>query len=129
MAEEVTPNVVENSEAPDFSPHRYQHLAKMMNKYEGIAIFRRFGDLNMINLLDLQYELVTLRSEFKDLCALISPYDEDGILRYGVAHPLPSREEVDVGATKDKIQQQLRVKIREKLKEYSNLDILPSNRK
>jgi hypothetical protein len=46
----------------------YASLASEMDKYESIAIFRRFGDLNLMNLLSLQAEVQQLRTDFKAAC-------------------------------------------------------------
>jgi hypothetical protein len=38
-----------------------------MGHYPETAIFRRFGSLNMLNLLSLQAELVDLQVQFRDI--------------------------------------------------------------
>lgn len=41
----------------------YYRLAELMGSYQETAIFRRFGLLNMLNLLSLQAELVNLQRQ------------------------------------------------------------------
>lgn len=56
--------------SPSFpSSQGYHKLATLMGNYRRVAIFRRFGALNMLNLLSLQAELVELEVHFKDVCA------------------------------------------------------------
>ncbi|USP77434.1 hypothetical protein yc1106_04708 [Curvularia clavata] len=43
----------------------YNKLAKLMGKHTEMAIFRRFGSLNMINLLYLQAELMDLERKYE----------------------------------------------------------------
>ena len=43
------------------------NLATIMASNDSLAIFRRFGDLTMLNLLCLQSELTSLRAELLDL--------------------------------------------------------------
>ena len=47
----------------------YHRLADLMGYYPEAAIFRRFGSLNMLNLLSLQAELVDLQVQFRDIWA------------------------------------------------------------
>ncbi|TVY80581.1 hypothetical protein LSUE1_G007655 [Lachnellula suecica] len=49
-------------------PEGYHKLAALMGSLSESAIFRRFGTLNMVNLLSLQAELVQLQVEFQDIC-------------------------------------------------------------
>ena len=47
----------------------YHRLAAMMGPYQETGIFRRFGPLNMINLLSLQAELIELNATFRNISA------------------------------------------------------------
>ena len=47
----------------------YQRLARLMGSYSETAIFRRFGHLNMLNLMYMQAELVELESSFQRICS------------------------------------------------------------
>lgn len=48
----------------------YREIAQLMAcKDSPFAIFRRFGQLNMLNLLCLQAELMELQRDLKDACA------------------------------------------------------------
>jgi ribosomal protein L29 len=118
-------NLVAELEAAGFSPDRYQSLATTMDKDEGTAIFRRFGDLNMLNLLSLQAELLKLRSDLKAMCVQKTMEIEDDAQGYLAAYSLPSRQQEqeadDVVKRKAKERLELQIHIREKLKEYSKL--------
>ncbi|KAF2177467.1 hypothetical protein K469DRAFT_807666 [Zopfia rhizophila CBS 207.26] len=46
----------------------YRKVAQFMAKSNSFAIFRKFSDLNMLNLLSLQAELMELHEEFVDVC-------------------------------------------------------------
>ncbi|CAN9171887.1 unnamed protein product [Alternaria alternata] len=48
-------------------PRGYHRLADLMGQYPEVAIFRRFGSLNALNLLSLQAELINLQVEFRDV--------------------------------------------------------------
>jgi hypothetical protein len=50
-------------------PFGYRDVAfRMVEKGSEFAIFRRFGQLNMLNLLSLQAELVYLQNQFREWC-------------------------------------------------------------
>ena len=50
----------------DHGPKGYHKLAEtLMGTYDETAIFRKFGHLNMLNLLSLQAELVHLQIEWR----------------------------------------------------------------
>lgn len=52
-----------------YKPQGYHKLAVLMGTLcDEAAIFRRFGALNMVNLLSLQAELVALQVDFQDIC-------------------------------------------------------------
>ncbi|KAF2725246.1 hypothetical protein K431DRAFT_300152 [Polychaeton citri CBS 116435] len=57
------------AQAQDSSPRGYHRLADLMGHYPETAIFRRFGSLNMLNLLSLQAELIDLQIQFRDIWA------------------------------------------------------------
>jgi hypothetical protein len=46
-------------------PEGYHKLAALMGKSRRMAIFRRFGKLTMVNLLDLQAELADLEERYQ----------------------------------------------------------------
>lgn len=52
----------------NYTPRNYHRLAEIMRKDRNFAIFRRFDDLNMINLMELQAEILELRGLFRDQC-------------------------------------------------------------
>jgi hypothetical protein len=51
-----------------FKPQGYYRMARMMGKSDNLAIFRRFNDLNMLSLLDLQAEIQSLREQLYTQC-------------------------------------------------------------
>jgi hypothetical protein len=93
------------------------NLSAVMASNDLLAIFRRFGDLNMLNILCLQAELMNLRVE---LCGLISAqlkpdstFDKD---------PFKNENPIDFKPFINDIQSSERdtlERIRAKLREYS----------
>ena len=51
----------------NFKPRGYHKLASLMGPNPDVAIFRRFGALNMLNLMSLQVELVDLEAQLSDI--------------------------------------------------------------
>jgi hypothetical protein len=49
-------------------PQGYHKLARLMGQATNVAIFRRFGLLNMLRLLSLQAELIELQQQFRIQC-------------------------------------------------------------
>lgn len=78
-----------------------------MGSSRRMSIFRRFGDLTMLNLLTLQAELSNLEFEYRGV-HLYNNEDEKGILSTSVAKLMDSGD----------YQWELALQIREKLKEY-----------
>ncbi|KAF2820084.1 hypothetical protein CC86DRAFT_374782 [Ophiobolus disseminans] len=52
----------------EIKSHGYNRMARMMGKSDNLAIFRRFNDLNMLTLLDLQSEIQVLRDRLYLQC-------------------------------------------------------------
>ncbi|KUJ07164.1 uncharacterized protein LY89DRAFT_725999 [Mollisia scopiformis] len=124
MAAVTTPDRADRLESSGFSSHRYLSLAMTMDKDEGTAIFRRFGDLNMLNLLSLQAELMKLRNDLQESCVQNATEAEDYARGYLNAYSLPSRaneEETEASIEKkEKEKLQLLISIRNKLREYNS---------
>jgi len=59
-----------------YKPQGYHRLAGIMARDKSMAIFRRFDDLTMLNLLSLQAEIVDLQKHFRLQCEL----DENSIV-------------------------------------------------
>lgn len=82
-----------------------------MEESRGVAIFRRFGDLNIQNLLYLQSELVHMLEDYQDLAQ--EDYDSDD----------PKRKEFAAQwiklSTSSGEQWQKWLEIRSKLEQYS----------
>ena len=96
---------------------RFRPLAIAMNVGEVKPIFRRFGDLNTLNLLILQAELVELKDSFEAL-----PSTQNGESNQVTAtYYLEMRSQVNT--TQQSLEQQrkaeLLVRLRTKLQEYS----------
>jgi len=53
---------------PPYELHGYHRMARMMGLSDNMAIFRRFNDLNMLSLLELQAEIQMLRETFYTQC-------------------------------------------------------------
>lgn len=62
----------------DYKPQFYHRLARMMSKEKNLAIFRRFDEINMMQLMALQAEIVELQYRFETKCR----EDDDGALSY-----------------------------------------------
>jgi len=93
----------------------YRKLAVLMGMQNStIPIFRRFGSLNMLNLMSLQAELLELQQIFVDQCSV-----DDGMrLRQHLAFSfMDLRDKDEAGALRE--QWECFLPIREKLKEYS----------
>jgi hypothetical protein len=103
----------------------YRELAtEMGGSHSNITLFRKFGDLNMLNLLSLQAELMHLRLKLKNTCEVeesdsfkLDNNDLPGIFAFSILHwgLTESGEEVITD------QGNVLLKIRAKLKEYSKL--------
>ena len=50
-------------------PQGYPKLAAYMGKHNDVAIFRRFKNLNMLNLMSLQAELIDLEAQYRRACS------------------------------------------------------------
>jgi hypothetical protein len=97
----------------------YPKLAGLMGLFPELAILRRFGSLNMRNLLYMQAELVYLENELQE-CELADKYarSRDERTRYR-SNWFWLRESARYGEGEPSRQLRLVLKIREKLKEYS----------
>jgi hypothetical protein len=96
----------------------YPKIAQLMSQHGELAIFRKFGSMNMQNLLYLQAELTYLESDYQRLAM----QDEACAERPYRSRDLWSLKQPDRdGTTKqwDKF-----LEIREKLKEYSETFVL-----
>lgn len=93
----------------------YPKLARLMSLSRQTAIFRRFGELNMITLLRLQAELVDLEHQLQDL------RDEDAQSKDPVrmSYIKDFRLMRDFLESGDSLQYELLVTIGDKLREYS----------
>jgi hypothetical protein len=96
----------------------YVKVAALMSRYPELAIVRRFGDLNMQNLLYLQAELTHLELEYKELVSENRQFPEkaDYAKDWLALSQSPDGDNTD--------EWELFLKIRAKLKEYSK-SILP----
>ncbi|KAL6718891.1 hypothetical protein ACLMJK_003126 [Lecanora helva] len=93
----------------------YAKLASHMNRYSETAIFRRFRELNIINLLRLQAELQDMEHQLQDI------RNEDAQSGDAVrsSYATDFRLMRDWKETGDSLQYDLLVAIGEKLQQYS----------
>lgn len=93
-------------------PRGYHRLADLMGHYPEAAIFRRFGSLNMLNLLSLQAELIDLQVQFRDIWAEDEGSPDDCEKQFSTYFRTLRKSE-------DSLQFTMLLSIREKIKEYS----------
>ena len=93
----------------------YPKLAALMGAYHDTTIFRRFGKLNMLNLLSLQAELTDLEVKFEN----IRREDEDSGDDVRMLYAVDFREMRDHANDANNLQWQILLDIRAKLQEYS----------
>lgn len=98
----------------------YPKLARLMSLSSETAIFRRFGELNMLNLLRLQAELHDLEHQLQEI------RDEDSQSNDPIraSYVTDFRLMRDWRETGDSLQYDLLVSIGEKLQEYSIVPLL-----
>ena len=65
-----------------FSSRGYHKLAAIMSDDKDIAIFRRFDDLNLLNLLSLQAEILELRQSLRRTCSLDDNHGQENVKKY-----------------------------------------------
>lgn len=122
-------NVESEATEPATPPPRQQrvnmpgslNLAAIMASNESLAIFRKFSDLSMLNLLCLQEELTHLRRKLFDLISLEgknnlnynhNPFDNQNVIDFDVLIQ-------DSQSPERKLLNEIRIK----LKEYSEYAI------
>jgi hypothetical protein len=93
-------------------PRGYHRLADLMGQYPEVSIFRRFGSLNMLNLLSLQAELIDLQIQFRDICIEDEESPDDSEKRFSTYFRQLRNSE-------DSLQYTMLLDIRQKLQEYS----------
>lgn len=52
----------------EYTPQHYHRLARIMSKENNLAIFRRFDEINLLQLMALQAEIVELQGRFEAAC-------------------------------------------------------------
>lgn len=100
-------------------PQRYHRLASIMEEDNNLAIFRRFDEINIIQLMALQAEIVELQYRFQLRC---KQDNNEGQIYSGSFHAL--RHSPRVGEDKQarnngNDQLSLLNTLRSKIKEYS----------
>ena len=98
-------------------PKGYHKLAALMGPNTEVAIFRRFGALNTLNLLGLQSELVDLEAQLSDISREDDTSDDPNRATYSERFWV-LRESLEDG---DDLQWQTQLNIRRKLLEYSRI--------
>ncbi|KAF2685245.1 hypothetical protein K458DRAFT_486862 [Lentithecium fluviatile CBS 122367] len=104
------------AQASLWKPRGYLKLASVMGRSNDVAIFRRFNELNMLNLLSMQAELAKLREEFWVQCQaddVAGPPYEKFSQNYQALR--------DASSTSTEKQQEILTKIGTRMKEYNEL--------
>ncbi|KAK7698490.1 hypothetical protein SLS64_012482 [Diaporthe eres] len=52
----------------EYTPQNYHRLARIMSRERNLAIFRRFDEINLLQLMALQAEIVELQGRFEASC-------------------------------------------------------------
>ena len=100
----------------------YARLASLMGAYPEVAIFRRFGALNAQNLLYLQAKLVALENDLRACAFEDARSDNPDRATYSTDwYTLSQSKDENGGPEGSGKQWRVVLRIREKLKEYSNL--------
>lgn len=112
-----TPKLLPSKNVVDlmsYKPQGYHRLANVMSKDNSIAIFRRFDDINMLNLLSLQAEIFDLQNCFKLQCQIDDNSTDPNKQEF-------SKYFLGLHRSKGKDNQQyaMLLELREKMKEYS----------
>jgi hypothetical protein len=102
------------AQATSWTPKGYPRLAKFMGRSNDIAIFRRYNEFNMLNLLSLQAEIAALRADFYNQCSVD---DISGPPFEKFSENFKSLR--DAGVMSNEEQYAILHKIRKKMKEYS----------
>ena len=106
-------------------PFDIVRLALRMIKDDTLSIFRRFDEVNMINLLYLQNEIQALIDEFQKSCPEDMTIPQDTMAGYTLAsYTLRGAEtHSNLKAAEKKRRQDLMLRLRSKIKEYSKLSV------
>lgn len=103
-----------------FAMEGYAKLASIMGSHPEVAILRRFGALNVQNLLYLQAELVALEDDLRAIAAEDNASSDPNRAIYSRDwHTLSNSKNYTPGGETAGKQWQTVLSIREKLKEYS----------
>ena len=101
---------------PDKGPSNgYPKLAQLMALHPEAAIVRRFGELNMINVLRLQAELQDMEHQLQE----VRNEDERSLDKVRESYVKDFRLMRDWSEDGDSLQHDLLLKISDKLKDYS----------
>lgn len=93
----------------------YPKLAALMSQSPGMAIFRQFSEINILNLLSLQAEVTALEDELKEL-SMADKDSSDPDRRLYHKNFIKMKEASFEG---DDLQWHKLLELREKLSEYS----------
>jgi len=107
----------EEPELADMPSFGYPKLAGLMAASAPAAIFRKFGELQMINLLRLQARLQDLEQEYRDIRAEDVAYGETG--RGSLVKDFRQMQEMAESEDGESEQYDVLNKIQVALKEYS----------
>ncbi|MCJ1336571.1 hypothetical protein MMC09_001847 [Bachmanniomyces sp. S44760] len=101
----------------------YPRLANLVGRKPEVAIFRRFGALNVENLLFLQAELVTLEQELKEIVEEDKHSDDPARKEFSTSWYALHESRMSK-SRRVRLQWEKRVEIRKKLNEYNNAILL-----
>lgn len=108
---------METQAPPSLQPKGYHKLAMLMGPNTEVAIFRRFGTLNMFTLLFMQAELMELERQFTSACLDDAASDIGAINEY--CSNFVKLRKNDQQENRDQLQ--MLQTIRQKLQDYSTL--------
>ncbi|KAI0153050.1 hypothetical protein GGR57DRAFT_154370 [Xylariaceae sp. FL1272] len=102
---------------------RFMTLAGAMVVDDNLAVVRRFGDLNMVHLLNLQTELEVLRRDFRKVYQVVNQQTPNvDVFRYlsdGFAQQESKKGNDSTRPQNEKLKKELYTEIRKKMKEYN----------
>jgi hypothetical protein len=101
------------TQASSYKPRGYHRMAILMGREEEIAIFRRFNELNMLNLLSFQAEILELQIKFRDICQEDDESGDQTREKFSEYFRVLHRS----SGTQNNCQYQMLLTIREKMKE------------
>ncbi|KAL8742250.1 MAG: hypothetical protein Q9190_005241 [Brigantiaea leucoxantha] len=104
-----------------YQPKGYPKVASLMSKEKDVAVFRRFDDLNFLNLLALQAEIIDLEKDLRRECRLDDMASDSS--QQQQSEPVYNSENFKLSRESGSAQYQKLKTLRERLMEYNELAI------